>query len=74
MWAAHDGMGWWMLFGGMAWLLIIGLVVFAAVSFPSDRRGPPTHVESPLDIAKRRLAAGEISEEEFEGIQQKLRS
>lgn len=73
MWGYHDGMGWWMLFGGF-WSLallaaIVGLVVWAV-----SRAGAaqPTAREDPLEIAKRRLAHGEITVEQFEEIKRTI--
>ena len=63
MWAAHEGMGWWMLFGGVFWILFIGALVYV---FSSDvDRGTGNsqpRPETPLEVAKRRIAAAsEIS-------------
>lgn len=73
MWGAHEGMGWWMLFGGVFWLALIGVVAYLVTS--AFARGPRTlegQPESALDIAKRRLAAGEISQEEYERLRDTL--
>ncbi len=74
MWAMHDGWGWWMVFGWLWFVLfwgsIIGLFVWVVSRIgrgrEDDRR--PT----PLDIARERLAKGEISEEEFQRLRQHL--
>ena len=77
-----DGMGWWMLWGGLMmvvfWGAIIALVVWAVQSI--TRRGadrahsPESGVLSPtpLDIAKERYARGEIDSEEFERMRRDL--
>ncbi len=76
MWGFHDGMGWWMLFGGMGmmvfWAIIIGLVVWGVtrVAGGRERRGEQRH--SPIDIVERRLARGEISMDEFEDLKRAL--
>lgn len=72
MW--HDGMGWWMVFGGLwmlvFWVGLIALVVWG-ISKLSQRDGStPRH--SPLDVAKERYAKGEISREEFEQLKKDL--
>lgn len=73
MWGAHEGMGWWMLFGGVFWVLfIVSLVYFFSGAFDRSPRSPEGRPESPLEVAKRRLAAGEISYEEYERIRETL--
>ena len=72
MWGAHEGMGWWMLFGGVFWVLfIMSLVYLFTGAFDRGPR-PEARSETPLEIAKRRLAAGEISPEEFERLRETL--
>lgn len=73
MWEAHEGMGWWMVFGSVFWILFPALLAYLFVSATGRRTN--THelqADSPLGIAKRRLAAGEISHEEFERIRDAL--
>jgi len=75
---AHDGDhmgdwggGWWIamvLMMVIFWAAIIALVVWAVRSFA----GPRADHRTPLDIARERLARGEISEEEFERIKRQL--
>lgn len=65
------GMGFWMVFNMLFWLLIIaGIIVFVvwAVNKAAGfgRRQEEESVPDILDILKRRYAAGEISREEFE--------
>ncbi len=59
--------GWWVVMPIMMvifWGSVIALVVWGIRQFTGDRdRG-----RSPLDIAKERLARGEISKEEFDRI------
>ncbi len=59
--------GWWIIMPIMMvlfWGGVIALVVWGIRQFTGDReRGP-----SPLDIARERLARGEISKDEFEQI------
>lgn len=73
MWAAHEGMGWWMLFGGVFWIVFIGALVYVFSSaFDRGTGNSQTRSETPLEVAKRRLAAGEISHEEYERIRETL--
>ena len=78
MWYGHEGMGWWMIFGGIFMLLFWGVIIFLVVWGVNKLREPKgsssdTNEErSPLDIAKERYARGEISQEEFEQIKKNL--
>jgi len=73
MWGAHEGMAWWMLFGGVFWVLFIGTLVYLfAITFGRSTRDAQGRPEAPLEIAKRRLATGEISHEEYERIRDTL--
>jgi len=75
---AHDGDhmgdwggGWWIAMVFMMvifWAAVIALAVWAVRSFAGSREDRKT----PLDIARERLARGEISEEEFERIKRQL--
>lgn len=73
MWGMHDGMGWWMLFGGiwmvLFWAAIIWLVVWGVGQVTGNRQRDDA---SPLDIARRRYARGEITREEFEQLRRDL--
>ena len=73
MWGVHDGMGWWMLFGSVWFVVFWGLIILALVSL-FNRTGKPDSSggESPLEIAKRRYAQGEISREQFEQIRRDI--
>jgi len=73
MWGAHEGMGWWMLFGSVSWLAFAGILVYLFTSaFGRDSRPQAGWSGSPFEIAQRRLAAGEISNEESERIRDTL--
>ncbi len=74
MWGMHEGWGWWMLFGwlwfalfwgGLIWLIVWGVNRLSGGT-QSDRS------RTPLDIARERLAKGEITEEEFQRLKQHL--
>ena len=74
MWYMHEGMGWWMVFGGvwmvLFWGGLIALIVWGITKL--SRRNGSTTKQDPLDIAKERYAKGEISEEEFNQIKKDL--
>lgn len=82
MWHVGDGMGWWMLWGGLMMVLfwggIIALIVWAIQTVTrrefSQTQSPDTSppARTPVDIAKERYARGEISREEFEQIKRDL--
>jgi putative membrane protein len=63
-----------MMLGGLTMLIFWGGLILLSVWAVSrvmrqDRGG---YHESPLDIAKRRLAAGEITPEQYEAIRKTL--
>ncbi|MBM2826016.1 MAG: hypothetical protein HW403_80 [Dehalococcoidia bacterium] len=70
-WEWGAGGGWWMLLMGgwnlLFWGAIIALIVWAVRRFtqPPEDRHP-----NPIDIAKERLARGEITLDQFEQIRQ----
>ncbi len=74
MWGLHDGMGWWMVFGGfwmlVFWAAIIGLVVWGISR--TSRRDDRDHIDSPMEIAKRRLARGDLTRDEYEELTKAL--
>jgi putative membrane protein len=78
MWHSGDGMGWWMLWGGLMmvlfWGAIIALVIWAAQSLSRDGGGQAEHgpPRTPLEIAKERYARGEIGRDEFEQLKRDL--
>lgn len=76
MWRVNDGMGWWMVFGGLLWLAFWVLIVYVVVSLVTGPRAaaPPAPLVStdPLDVARQRYAAGEITRDEFQQIREDL--
>ena len=79
MWHANDGMGWWMVFGGLFWLVALGLLAYVLAALlrparePRERPGEPRR-DSPIEVAQRRYASGEITREEFARIREDLAS
>ena len=79
----HPEYFWW---GGM-WIFPIIMILFGLVvvyllfgrtglrpPYPDRDRIERTHLESPLDILKRRYAQGEITKEEFDQVRKDLSS
>jgi putative membrane protein len=74
MWHTNDGMGWWMVFMGVFWILFWASLIYlfvVAILRPSQGRRPGEDADA-LEIAKRRLARGEISPAEFQEIRRHL--
>ncbi len=74
MWYMHEGMGWWMVFGGV-WMAIfwgglIALLVWGITKL--GRRNGSSPKRDPLDVAKDRYAKGELSREEFQQLKKDL--
>ncbi len=77
-----DGMGWWMVWGGLMmvlfWGAIIALVVWGVQSLArrDTGRAQPSPAalprSNPLDIAMERYAGGNIDRDEFEQIKRDL--
>jgi putative membrane protein len=66
-----------MLFGSIWFVVFWGLIIWAVTTVISKSGGGQSsqgpHEESPLDIAKKRYARGEISKEEFERLREDFR-
>jgi putative membrane protein len=64
MWTYYDGSSWlWMLpMMLLFWGGVVALVIWSIRSFT----GPRSTVDPAIDTLRRRLAAGEISQEEFD--------
>lgn len=58
--------GLWMILGGIAGLALVALLVWAAISYRTAGHQYSRTDETALDILKKRYAAGEISQAEFE--------
>lgn len=69
------GMPW---FGGIAmmifWVIVLGAIVWVAiaVSRNAGQNQAAPRSETPLDVLRRRFAAGEINKEQFEEMKRAL--
>jgi putative membrane protein len=78
MWHYHEGMGWWMVFGGLWMILFWGAIIAGIVWVVRKLAGRDETGSSapkqrnPLEIAKERYAKGEISKGEFDQIKKDL--
>ncbi len=73
-WGMHDMWGMWGLGMGFFMLVFWGAVIVALVygiRWLAAQSGP-RDTEGPVDIAKRRYAAGEITREQFEALKRDL--
>jgi putative membrane protein len=72
MWPYGYGAGWgWMIGGWIMMVVFWGLVIVGGVALVrnlSDRGagGQPKGSEAPIEILRRRYAAGELTKEQFE--------
>lgn len=73
MWDMHDGMGWWMVFG-MLWMVFFwGAIIWAIVwGITRTTGGDGRRDDTPLEIARRRYARGEITRDQFEQLRRDL--
>jgi uncharacterized membrane protein len=70
MWHTQDGMGWWIVFMAGFWLLFMASMIYLFLPAFTRSRG---HDEGDaLAIAKRRLARGEITMDQFLEIRRHL--
>ncbi len=68
-----DGMGWWMLFGSIWMLIFWGAIIWLIIWGASRFSGSGWRSENdPLEIARRRYASGEITQEQFEQLRRAL--
>lgn len=73
MWGYHDGFGWWMVFGVISMIVFWGGLLWIAAYIVRSIAGGPgpqrrRSEDDPEEIARRRFAAGEISEDEYRKI------
>jgi putative membrane protein len=75
MWYMHQGMGWWMVFGGICmiifWGAIIALIVWG-IRRLTRHSGASVNKGTPLEIAKERYAKGEITKAQYEQIKKDI--
>ena len=81
MWHANEGMGWWMIFMGVFWVLFWASLIYLVIAAITrggwgERRHERGHDDgaSAIEIARRRLARGEITPEQFQEIRRHLES
>ena len=69
MWGYYDGWSWVWMAAMMVffWGGVVTLIVFAIRAF-----APPRGSDAALDILRRRLAGGEISQEEYDKTRKAL--
>ncbi len=73
MWGSQQGMGWWMVFGGVAFVLFWGAVIWLMVwGLRGIGGGETGGGEDPVKIAERRYARGEITREQLQEIRKGL--
>ena len=72
MWWHHEGFGWFAVFGGILWLILLGVIIYLLISLLAPSREHRHQEEDPLEIAKRRYAKGESTREEFEQMRRDL--
>ena len=73
MWHTNDGMGWWMVFGGAIWLLFSASIIYLFFYAATHRKYRNESAGDPMDIARVRLASGDITPQEFQEIARHLR-
>jgi putative membrane protein len=66
------GMGVGMIFVWIFWLLILAAIVYVVVRLLRQSGAQPQSAETPLTILKRRYAAGEIDQTQYETLKSQL--
>jgi uncharacterized membrane protein len=74
----ENGTWFWMIMMMIFWAVVAILLGFLLIRYfagqgTSGEKEKAGGTETPLDIAKRRLASGEISHEEYDNIANKLK-
>lgn len=77
MWDWHSGMGWgsgWWVIGPLMMILFWGGLfwLFAVIARGHEQPARTERSDDAMQIAARRFAAGEISENEYERISEQL--
>ena len=77
MWDYPEFMVWWWVVGIVCmvvfWAIFVGLVIWGIKQFTGNRGVGSPKEDTPIEIAQKRLARGEISKEQFEEIRETLR-
>ena len=75
-WDPNDGLRWWSIFGAAllsaCWLATVGIIAWVVLRIAGDRGGRGVAPTSPQEIARERLARGEITPDEFRELRQNL--
>ena len=66
------GMGWWMVFGSLWFVLFWGLIIWAIVRITDRGTRVEAPAESALEILRRRYARGEIDRAQFDQMSHDL--
>ncbi|MCH7229430.1 hypothetical protein L0U85_00925 [Glycomyces sp. L485] len=70
-----SGWGWgWMMLMPLLWILLIGAIVWAVVrlAHPGGHRDASARAESAKEVLDRRYASGEIDEETYQRMSERL--
>lgn len=61
-------------FGWLFWIILLGVIIWGILQFTNrNQQLNEADLETSLDILKKRYAKGEISKEEFEEIEKKIK-
>jgi len=72
MWHTGEGMGWWMVFGGVLCLVFWAALVYFVVQLSRGRFSEKRDNDGPIEVVRRRYAAGEITKAQFEELRRDL--
>ena len=71
LWGLSIGLGGLMMLAFWGALIALAVLLFRRMGGPSEGP-PPTEAEAPMDVLKRRFAAGEITREQYEEMRRTL--
>lgn len=73
MWHMQEGMGWWMLWGSVLWVLFfVAIAVLISGAIGGPKEGRYSQRDPAMDILRERYARGEIAQDEFEQKRREL--
>ena len=72
MWHMDGGMGWWMVFGSLWFVLFWGLIIWVIVRITESGARHQESSESAMEILRRRYARGEIDKAQFDQMRHDL--